>query len=526
VRSHGLQIDPAQARAIVKYLSNHHGLTPEEARLGFYEVEKRVVVERIPDELDRTCRRCHSLGRIFSQRRTREDWQLLANMHVAVFPLSEGQGNFVQNPNVPNPIILPTVEDLRREVNSPRPGPIPTAPPEMTAGGGGRGGRGGGGPGGGGDDGGGLERALDYLNRNLALDNPKWTAWRANFRYPRLEGTWLVEAYLPGRGRGFGQMTIERETAEDEYRTRTTIEFQDGEKTTRTGRVILYGGYSWRGSSSDSASSNAQLKDLREVMLLSDDLESMRGRWFTGGYDEFGIEAHVRKAGRDVLVTATDRSRLMTGRTTTVRIFGANFPNDLRPADVDFGPGTTVTNVRTTPAVITAEVAVAGDATPGHRDLIVRGKVSRQAIAIFDRIDYIRILPEQGMARLGGVVYPKQYQQFDAVAYHNGADKRNNTADDIELGNVQVNWSVEEFPVTIDDDDIRYVGTIDNRGLFTPNIEGPNPERSGNRNNYGDVRVIGTYSGEGAAKPLKATSHLVVTVPLYVRWATMEIFRD
>jgi len=273
VRESGLQIEPADARAIVKYLSNHHGLTPEEARLGFYEVEKRVVVERIPDELDRTCRRCHSLGRIFSQRRTREDWQLLANMHVAVFPLSEGQGNFVQNPNVPNPIILPTVEDLRREVNSPRPGPIPTAPPEMTAGGGGRGGRGGGGPGGGGDDGGGLERALDYLNRNLALDNPKWTAWRANFRYPRLEGTWLVEAYLPGRGRGFGQMTIERETAEDEYRTRTTIEFQDGEKTTRTGRVILYGGYSWRGSSSDSASSNAQLKDLREVMLLSDDLE-------------------------------------------------------------------------------------------------------------------------------------------------------------------------------------------------------------------------------------------------------------
>ena len=321
-------------------------------------------------------------------------------------------------------------------------------------------------------------------------------------------------------------MTIEREQAEDEYRTRTTIEFQDGEKTTRTGRVILYGGYSWRGSSNDATTQNTQVKDLREVMLLSDDLDVMRGRWFTGGYDEFGMDVQLRKVGRDLALGATDRSRIMTGRTTTVRVFGANFPNDLRAGDVDFGPGTSVSNVRVTPALLTVDIAVTNEAAVGFRDLIVRGKVSRKAIAIFDRIDYIRILPEQGMARLGGVVYPKQFQQFDAVAYHNGADKRNNTADDVELGQVPVTWSVEEFPVTIDDDDIRYVGAIDRTGLFTPNIEGPNPERSGSRNNFGDVRVIGTYSGEGAAKPLKATSHLVVTVPLYVKWAAMEIFRD
>src|SRR5262245_18154672 len=175
VRNHGLQLDPTQARAIVKYLSNNHGLTPSEARVGFYEVERRVVVERVPNEIDQTCRRCHSVGRIRSQRRTREDWQLLANMHVAVLPLSEGQGNFVNNPNPPNPIIVPTVADINRELDSPRHGPIPTAPPEMTPGGGGgqRGGGGGGGGGGGAPDpNGGLDRALDYLNRNLGLASP------------------------------------------------------------------------------------------------------------------------------------------------------------------------------------------------------------------------------------------------------------------------------------------------------------------------------------------------------------------
>jgi quinohemoprotein amine dehydrogenase len=290
--------------------------------------------------------------------------------------------------------------------------------------------------------------------------------------------------------------------------------------------VLLYAGYSWRGTSNDPQSATAEIKDLREVMLLSDDLEMMRGRWFSGGYDEFGMDVQLRRVGRDIMLTSTDRAALMNGRTTTVRIFGANFPNDLRPADIDFGPGTSVANLRTTPSMLTVDVAIRPDAVVGQRDLIIRGKVSRRIIAVFDRIDYIRVLPEQGMARLGGVTFPKQFQQFDAVAYHSGADKRPNTADDVELGSVPVSWSLEEFPVTIDDDDIRYVGKIDNRGLFTPNVEGPNAERSGNRNNFGDVRVVATFTGQGAERALKATSHLIVTVPLYVRWAQMEIFRD
>jgi quinohemoprotein amine dehydrogenase len=300
----------------------------------------------------------------------------------------------------------------------------------------------------------------------------------------------------------------------------------NGEKTTRTGRVLLYAGYSWRGSSNDPATQIAPMKDLREVMMLSADLETLRGRWFSGAYEEFGVDVVLRRTGRDTILSSTDKSRLITGKTSAVQIFGANFPSDLKVSDVDFGPGTTVSNLRTAANVITVDVAVDAKATVGYRDLVIRGKVSRRALAIFDKIDHLRILPEQGMARLGGVTFPKQYQQFDAVAYHNGPDNRPNTPDDIELGFVPVTWSVEEFPVTIDDDDIKYVGSIDNRGMFTPNIEGPNPERSGSRNNYGDVRVVGTYTGEGAAKSLKATSHLIVTVPLYVRWAQMEIFRD
>lgn len=531
VRSHGIQLEPTQARAIVKYLSNNHGLAPEEARDGFYEAERRMVREKIPDEsLDRACRRCHSLGRILSQRRTRQDWELLANMHMAVFPLSEVHGNWAAGPPPePTAVIRPAIDDLTHSVDIPRPGPIYAPPPEMvTLGAGGRGGGpGAGGPGGGRGNTGELEPVLNYLARVQGLNTPEWAAWRANFRQPRLDGTWLVEVYVPGKGRGFGQMTIEREAAEGEYRTRTTIEFADGEKSTRTGRVILYAGYSWRGSSNDPQARTAQIKEMKEVMMLSSDLEGMRGRWYSGAYDEYGMDVVLRKAGRDIVVSATDQAKLMAGRSVTLKIYGTNFPNDLKAADIDFGPGTTVSNVRTTPSIVTADVAVDAKATVGYRDLLVRGKVARRALAVFDHIDYIRVLPEQGMARLGGVVFPKQFQQFDAVAYHNGADKVPHTADDIELGAVPVKWSMEEFAVTIGDDDIRYVGTIDPvRGLFTPNVEGPNPERKNSTNNYGDVRVVGVYTGEGAAKPLRATSHLVVTVPLYVRWVQPETFRD
>ena len=52
---------------------------------------------------------------------------------------------------------------------------------------------------------------------------------------------------------------------------------------------------------------------------------------------------------------------------------------------------------------------------------------------------------------------------------------------------------------------------------FAPALDGPNPERKGNRNNIGDVWVIATHRTAGGSE-LTARSHLVVTVPLYLRF--------
>ncbi len=52
--------------------------------------------------------------------------------------------------------------------------------------------------------------------------------------------------------------------------------------------------------------------------------------------------------------------------------------------------------------------------------------------------------PENGMARLGGVQFPKRFVQFEAVALHRGPDGKRFTDDDIDLGPVKADWSLEE----------------------------------------------------------------------------------
>ncbi len=69
----GLNIDAATARHVVKYLSNNLGLAPEEAKPAAWEVEKRWIDFKYTANADAesTCNKCHSLGRVISQRRTR-----------------------------------------------------------------------------------------------------------------------------------------------------------------------------------------------------------------------------------------------------------------------------------------------------------------------------------------------------------------------------------------------------------------------------------------------------------------------
>jgi quinohemoprotein amine dehydrogenase len=164
---------------------------------------------------------------------------------------------------------------------------------------------------------------------------------------------------------------------------------------------------------------------------------------------------------------------------------------------------------------------VAQTATIGPRDVVIGGAVTPAAVVVYDKVDYIKITPEWAMARVGGVNFPKGFAYFEASAYSSGRDGRANTKDDVGLGIVDARWTIEEYSAVLNDDDVKYVGTIDPAsGVFTPNVEGPNPQRPRNANNIGDVWVVASYTPEGAKRPLRARAHLLVTVPLYMRWGS------
>lgn len=488
VRLNGLSIPPDEARQIVKYLSNHHGLAPEESRAAFYEAERRVVEEKIPDERVRiSCMVCHSLGRIVSQRRTREEWDLLVNLHVGLFPLIANQGFYRFDP----PPGLPPLPDS--ETREP------------------------------------VDEAVDYLARAYPLSTPEWKMWSADIRTPRLEGRWLISGYQPGRGRVYGEMTIEPTQVEDEFRTKIEVRnLKDGSRWTRTGRGIVYAGHSWRGRSNSGG--NQGPEEMREAMLISRDSGTMEGRWFWGGYDEFGFDLTLRKVEQEPVVAVADRPALRSPSTSQhVTIYGANLPADVKAAEIGFGSGIEVRRVVTARSdAVTVEINVADGVANGLHQVSIRQYVASRPLAVFDKIDYLRVLPSLGIARLGGIKYPKQCQQFEAIAYNRGPDGQPETEDDLNLDAVDVDWSIEEFPASYDDNDKDFVGTIDKNGLFTPAVEGPNPNRKNSRNNHGDVWLVASYKPDTAGKnpaPLKARSFLLVTVPLFVRWEMTGVSR-
>jgi len=122
------------------------------------------------------------------------------------------------------------------------------------------------------------------------------------------------------------------------------------------------------------------------------------------------------------------------------------------------------------------------------------------------------------MATFGDNDFARGMQQYEAIGYQRGADGKPHTADDVELGPVGVTWSLEIFYETDTSKQAR-VGTISPTGFFMPAAVNPGT-------NF-DVWVVATYqdtengSGNGGGtgpRPLKARAHLLVTVPLYLRW--------
>lgn len=475
VSLHGVRLSQEHAREIVRYLSDHQGLAPEELKPGLYEVERRADDQTYDGDEDvgRTCIQCHSMGRVITQRRTREEWALLLATHRALYPLVDFQA-------------------FRRSGPAPtEPGPDGRPPDPRHP----------------------MDKAIDHLAAAFPLETPEWSAWSANMRAPRLAGAWVLDGFEPGRGPVYGTVAITADASDPSAYTTTAhlVYAETGATQERTGQAFVYTGYQWRGRSNPDADD-----ELREVMTVARDQQSMSGRWFSGPYDEIGPDVTLRRIGSGPMVAGVHPTAAERGRTLEVRVYGAGLPESVSAADLDFGAGVRVRSAAMRNGTVTATLEIADDAALGPRDLFAFGSSVERALAVHDGIDRLEVTPATGMARVGGANFPKEIETFDAIGWNDGPDGEPGSGDDIRLGRVPVTWSMEEYAAVFGDDDIDFVGTLAQDGVFTPNVDGPNPNRSGNRNNVGDVWVVATHGSGDTA--IRARAHLLVTVPLYMRW--------
>ncbi len=381
VSLNGVDLDPAAAREIVRYLANHHGIAPEELRMGLFEVERRLIDFKYEadEDTETTCIQCHSMGRIITQRRTTEEWGLLIAMHRGYYPLSDFQAFRYMGPTP----------------GSPR-APDDTRHP--------------------------MDKAIEHLSQAFPLETPEWSDWSATMQPAQIEGTWAVSAVQPGYGRLFGQLTIEPVPGtDDEFTTSSRLTYaRSGRTVLRRGSSIVYTGYQWRGSS--------VLEDgqdpLREVLFVERDWQRISGRWFTGAYDELGFDVHLSRVGNDPMILGMEPKALKAGSEgQEVRIFGANLPGVLPPEAVNLGPGITVRRVvRSDANSATVLVNVDDDASVGPRDISVSGARRPESGFVYDRVDRIRVSPEWGMSRVGGGPMPKSYTQIEARATVSGTE--------------------------------------------------------------------------------------------------------
>jgi quinohemoprotein amine dehydrogenase len=454
VRLHKVSLTPSDAREIVRYLSDSQGLTASELEKVSYALEQRDEPEQVPNEAaKKACSTCHSYAKVALQRRTKEEWFKLKDFLLAMYPTLVYQHRQIDWPAV-------------------------------------------------------ADEALAYFAQQFPLETPEWQ--REKDQPPPGDGTWLVVGSERGRGDYVGQVSL-KTGADGSREVQTTVEYADRSKATVHGQGRFFACCSWRGSMEWQDG-----RKVREVFHLSADGNTLKGRWYLHDHPEIGGEEVRYRIDTQPRIAAVFPRAVRRGvKNAEITLYGSNFQG-LKTESVNLGEGVKIEKINSSADRATVQISVAPDARIGLRDVRFGTATGKDLFTVYDTVDYIRVFPEQAMARVGGERVPKKLTQFEARAFSKGSPGAKNTVSDLDLGPVRVTWRLNEAASSIDDNDIKYVGSIDANGLFTPAVEGPNPERVRSTNNAGDVWVEASYTPVAGDKPaLTARAYLIVTIPRY-----------
>ena len=459
-RMYGVKLTPDELRTLVKYLSDAYGLAPAEVEPFRYILEKRsnlVVQHEIPKMVQASCMQCHSYERVALQRRSREMWDRMPDTKLALFTNTE---NLTASSGLLTDFWYTEAK----------------------------------------------QQVVPYLAKQYPLTSEAWTQWQAKAK-PDYAGTWKIVGHDAGRGGDYtGQVEL-KSAGEDRYEGELALDFSDGTKITGKTTGVIYTGFQWRGSTQLEGG-----KTQREIFFAAEDGTVLKGRRLLTPVGDLGMDETWYRGGGKARLLSVSPEALQAGKKQKVKIFGADLPQDLAATAVDLGEGVQVQSLaQGGDDTIVAEVEVSSDAAVGARRGKVQGAEGSLPFHVYRTIDYIRLSPESAFARPGGEHAPKVFQQFEAFAYLNGADGVKGTKDDVKLHRVSpVKWNLNEYVKRTNDDDMHFVGAVDEHGLFTPAKDGPNPQRHMMDHNVGDVWVEGWYTPEGAKRPMGARAYLLV----------------
>ncbi|NOZ65256.1 MAG: quinohemoprotein amine dehydrogenase subunit alpha [Alphaproteobacteria bacterium] len=453
---HGLEIEPQDRRALVKYLADTQGLAPSEtaAHRDILERKHNVIEQGVDPDLAAMCARCHTYARVALQRRDKAEWQNLVHMHLGQWASIEYQ-------------MLARERDWRADALGP---------------------------------------VAEKLGKLYPLKTTQWTDWQ-KAEWKDMSGSWYMVGHVPGIGDMGGSMTV-KAAGEGKYQTAFNMIFTDditgaeGINLTGMGKSIVHTGYEWRGT--------ATLNDVkyRQIWAASPDGNRMTGRFFKKDHPEDGMTITAwRNIPENNGIMSIVPAALKAGKATEIVISGLNLSGDISI------PGAEVTVKQASDSrIVISALALAGATGPAK---ITVGNDSAP-LAIYLQVDYLKVTPEYGISRVGGGggPIPKVAAQFEAVGYTFGPDGKQGTDDDVNLGRLPVIWQVDNYsPAAAAMQDAKYAGHITENGTFIPAVAGPNPERKYGTNNAGDLKVIASY--HNGTRTLTAEAHLIATVQ---RW--------
>ncbi|HEY0836903.1 MAG TPA: quinohemoprotein amine dehydrogenase subunit alpha [Azospirillum sp.] len=447
---HGVQVTPEETQTLVRWLADRQGLAPEESAPYRYVLERQPAAVETPvaeGDLTTMCARCHSFARIGLQHRDAPEWRKLAHFHLGQWPTLEYQA-------------------LGRDRKW-----WEIASTEVP----------------------------NRLGTLFPLNTKEWLTWR-DAPKPDLSGTWAVAGHRPGKGAYGGTVAVEKKG--DGYTVTYDMTDAGGQPIKGTGTSVVYTGYEWRGTATVGG------EDWREVLAASKDGTRISGRAFQAAHDEVGAMVDgVKVQPGTPVIAGISRASLKAGETARITVWGAGLTGN-----VDFGPGVTAKVVSQSPTAVVVEASADAGARAGARTVTVGGATAAGPV-VYAKVDTVKVEPDYAVARVGangGPVAPVT-AQFEAVGYLNGPDGKPGTADDVRLGALPADWTLEPFNEPAKQmDDVKFAGAIDKSGLFQPAAAGPNPARVFGTNNVGDLKVIAEV--KDGNRSVKGEGHLIATV--------------